>query len=172
MALTDSLSGKVKGEIDIDLVRTGEGGHTGVDKLNKKLSLILTDGSSSDQGTGFFSESFSMTTGGITISLGEATTPIAGADCNPTEDPDGKDLRAILIHNEDDTNYVTVGLGTNALTGWLGGTTPTVRINAGGFLLQTFPSDQCTLDATGDADEIKITADTAACICTVAYIFG
>ena len=172
MALTDSLSGKIKGELDIDLVRTGEGGHTGVDKLAKKVSLALTDGDSSNQATGFFSETFAMTTGGITISLGEATTPIAGADSNPTEDPDGKDLRAILIHNEDDTNYVSIGLGTNALAGWLGGTTPTVRLEAGGFLLQTFPVDQVTLDATGDADEIKITAETGTCTCLVAYIFG
>jgi len=172
MALTDSLSGKIKGEIDVDLVRTGEGGHTGVDKLSKKLSLALTDGTSSNQATGFFSETFAMTTGGITISLGEATTPIAGGDINPTEDPDGKDLRAILIHNEDDTNFVKVGLGTNALTGWLAGTTPTIEIEADGWLLQTFPVDQCTLDATGNADEIKITADTASCTCLVAYIFG
>ena len=171
MALTDSLSGTVKAEIDIDLARTGEGGHTGVDKLGKKLTLSLTDGSSSNQATGFFSESFAMTTGGITISLGEATTPIAGADCNPTEDPDGKDLRAILIHNEDDTNYVTVTTGTNALSGWLGATDEII-IPAGGFLLATFPIDQVTLDATGDADEIKITADTASCTCLVSYIFG
>lgn len=171
MALTDSLSGSIKATIDIKLARTGEAGHTGVDSLTREPTLSLTDGSGADQATGFFSEEFTFTTGGITISMGEDATPIAGGGINPTEDPDGKDLRVLLIENTDDTNYVTVTTGTNALSGWIGAT-DTIDIPAGGFLLAVFPIDKITLDATGNADEIKITANTASCVCRVTYIFG
>ena len=172
MAITDILSGTVKAEINIDLARTGGHGHTGVDKLYETSVLTLTDGDGSNEATGFFSEQFAMaTSGGTTISMGEATTPISGGSQNPTEDPDGKDLRAILIENLDDAEYITVTTGTNALVGWLTATDE-IRIPAGGCLLATFPADEVTLDATGSKDEIKITAESGTCETQVSYVFG
>jgi len=172
MAMTDVLSGTCKAEIDIRLARTGGEGHTGVDSLSEGSTLALTDGSSSNQATGFFSAQFTATTDGITIGLGDVSDPLGAAgDDAPTEDPDGKDLRAILIENLDDTNYITVSTGTNALAGWLVATDEIV-IRAGGVLFQTFPVDGVTIDETGSADEIKITANTASCAVQLTYVFG
>ncbi len=76
-----------------------------------------------------------------------------------------------MLVNEDATEYVDVGLGSSALTSWLTGTTPEIRIPAGGMLLATFPAG---LDAMNDGtdDEIKVTAQTTSCTVKIIYLFG
>ena len=172
MAMTDTLSGDITGEIRLALARTDGTGYTGTDRLARKLSLALTDGATAKKATGWFSASFTSTTGGITVAMGDASDPLGAAgDDVPSESPDGKDLRVILIENQDTTNFVTVSTGINALAGWIGAT-DTIAIPPEGFLLQTFPSDKVTLNGTGNADEIKVTANTASCTVVLSYVFG
>jgi len=171
MAIIDTLTGTVEGKLRVGLARTTTN-FNGEDIISFRKVLNLTDGASANQAVGGFSASFTATTGGITISLADSADPLGAAgDDIPTSDPEGLKLRAIMITNEDSTNYVDVAKGTNALTSWLGGTTPTVRIPAGGMLLATFPSG---LDAMNDGtdDEIKVTANSASCTVKIAYIFG
>ena len=79
-----------------------------------------------------------------------------------------------MIKNTDTTNFITITTGTNALAGWIGGTAGSdeISIPAGGCLLATFPIDMVTLDGTGDADEIKISADTTSCVVELTWVFG
>lgn len=170
-ALTDTLAGSILGRINVALTRAS-GNYTGKDVLSHEKDQSLADGSSTNQATGWFGDTFTATTGGITISLADSTDPLGSAgDSVPTEDPEGLKLRALMIENKDGTNFVDVGLGSNALTSWLTGTTPEVRIPAGGFLLVTFPAG---LDAMNDGsdDEIKVTADTASVSVNISYLFG
>ena len=172
MAITDTLSGKASAKFDFRLARLGGGGHSGEDSLYSNPTVVFTNGSGANQATGFFSSTFNVTTTGVTIGLGDADDPLGAAgDDKPTEDPDGKDLRAIMIENLDDTNYVTVTTGTNALVGWIGAG-DTIIIKPGGTLFQSFPVDGVTLDEAGSADEIKITANTATCSVKLSYVFG
>jgi hypothetical protein len=172
MALSDTLSGTIDFDVNVVLSRTF-GLATGKDNLSQKKTITLTDGSSTNQAAGWCSaSSITVTTGGITISLADEADPFGAAgDELPTSDPEGLKLRAIMIENTDSTNYITLGLGTNFITSWLGGTTPTVRIPAGGIILQTFPAG---LDAMNDGadDEIKLTANSASCVVKISYIFG
>jgi len=170
MAETTVLSGEVESKIDVGLDTT-EGGLQGRNNLPHKVVQAFSNGSGANQATGFFSSTFTATTGGITISLADIDPLGAAGDDTPTSDPEGLKLRAILIQNNDSTNFIDVGLGTNALTSWLTGTTPEIRIPAGGSLLSTFPSG---LDAMNDGadDEIKVTADTASVSVKISYIFG
>jgi hypothetical protein len=171
MAMEDTLIGAIDTKFIVQLNRSQKQ-ISGKDVLSHTLSVALSDGTGVNQAKGFFGSIFTATTGGITVSLAHATDPLGAAgDDEPSMDPDGLKLRGLLIQNLDSTNYVTVGLGTNALTSWLGGTTPTVRIPAGGFIFSTFPAG---LDAltTGSNDEIELTADTASCSVKISYIFG
>lgn len=171
MAITDTLSGTVKAELAVNLARVS-GNYTGKDTLSHTKTMTLTDGTSTNQASGWFGTSFTATTGGITISLADSADPLGAAgDDVPTSDPEGLKLRAIMIENLDTTNYVTLSLGTSAVTSWLGGTSPTVRIIAGGFLLQTFPAG---LDALNDGsdDELKLTANSASVTVKISYLFG
>lgn len=171
MALADTLYGEVQGIINVN-IKTSEGNLAGKNQLSHDAKAGLTDGSNSNQATGFCGTTLTATTGGITISLADSADPFGAAgDDTPTEDPEGKKLRAILIQNLDSTNFVTLGLGTNALTSWLGGTTPTVKIPALGFIMATMPAG---LDAMNDGtdDEITLTADTASVSVKISYIFG
>jgi len=173
MALTDSLSATIIASVDLAVNRSQSlGSFSGKDKAKVIHKNVFSDGSGTDQATGFFSSQFTATTGGITISLADSADPLGAAgDDVPTSDPEGLKLRAILITNEDSTNYVTLVPGTNAITSWFGAGTHTLRIPAGGVLLATFPAG---LDALNDGvdDEIKITADTASVTVNIAYMFG
>jgi len=150
----------------------GSGGHTGTDKITHKKTQSYTDGSSADQASGWFSTLITVTTGSTTISLADSADPTGalGSDV-PSGDPEGLKLRAIVIENQDDTNYVTLGLGSNALTSWLAGTSPTVRIPAGGILAATMPAGLDAMNDTSD-DEITLQANTASCNVKLSYLFG
>lgn len=171
MAITDTLSGEILAVINTSIATT-EGNLTGNNQLAHKVHKSITDGTTANKATGFCGTTLTVTTGGITISLADSADPFGAAgDDTPTEDPEGKKLKAILIQNLDATNYIDVGLGTNALTSWLTGTTPAIRVPAGGFILSTMPAG---LDAMNDGsdDEIKLTADTASVSVKISYIFG
>ena len=172
MAITDTFSGSLKIELEGKLARTGGGGMTGEDKLNHSKTQSFTDGSGSNNASCWLTGSFTATTDGITVSLADSADPFGAAgDDIPTADPEGLDLRAIVIQNTDTSNYVQVGLGTNGVTQWLGGTTPTIKIGPGGIFAQTFPTDIGALNDGAD-DEIKITANTASCTVKVSVLFG
>lgn len=141
--------------------------HVEVSKIN-----AFTDGTGTDQANGWFSSQFTVTTGGgVTVSLANAD-PLGGAgDDVPTSTVEGLKLRAIMICNDDATNYVTVAPGVAGVTSWIAGTTPSVRIPAGGMLLATFPAGLDALNDTTD-DELLFIANSASCICRLAYIYG
>lgn len=171
MAISDTLIGTVEGKIRVNLSRSTTN-LKGDDIISFNHVLSLTDGSGANQATGGFTASFTATTGGITISLADSADPLGAAgDDVPTSDPEGLKLRAIMLVNEDNTNYVEVSKGSNTLTSWLGGTSPTVRIPAGGMLLATFPSG---LDAMNDGvdDELTVTANIASCTVKIIYLYG
>ena len=173
MAITDSLNGSVYTKLDFALTRAQTlGGMAGKDNIIVSANQDFADGTAADQASCWLTSSFSATTGGVTISLADSADPLGAAgDDVPSADPEGLKLRAIFVANDSTTNYVELGVGTNAVTSWIEGTTPTVRIPAGGFFVQTFPSG---LDALNDGvdDEIKITADTASCTCRITVIYG
>ena len=173
MAMADTLQGTIELEWAINLIRAQSvGGVTGKDELRITKEPELTDGTGTNQATGWFSTGIDVTTGATTISLADSADPTGAlGDDVPTSDPEGLKLRAICLINTDDTNYVTVGLGANALTSWLAGTGPTVRIPAGGFLCATFPAGLDTMNDGAD-DEITLQADTATCRVELAYLFG
>ena len=118
------------------------------------------------------STTFTATTSGVTISLADSVNPLgAASDDVPTADPEGLDLRLLIIENKDDTNFITVGLGSNGVTQWLGGTDPTIKIPAGGVLVQTFPQDIGALN-DGVDDEIVIKGVTADCVVELSVLYG
>ena len=170
MSTTDELSGSIRLKINGSLTKTQDtGGVTGEDYLAISESLSLADGSSSDEATGWFSSQFTATTGGVTVSLADSADPLGGSGDNyPTEDPEGTKIKAIYIKNEDDTNYVTLGLGSNPISNWLG---TTIRIPAGSVLFQYLPDG---IDAINDGvdDELTFTANTDDCTVSLMYMFG
>ena len=171
MAMTETLSGTINAGLRISLARE-QSQISGKDTLAHNITRAISDGAGSNAATGYFGSVFTATTSGITVSLADSADPLGAAgDDVPSSDPEGLKLRAIMIENLDDTNFIDVGLGTNALTNWLTGTTPEIRIPALGFILSTMPAG---LDAMNDGadDEIKITADTASCSVRISYIYG
>jgi len=171
MALTDTLSGDLKALIELKLRRTGGGGHTGVDVLSRKPAISLTDGTGSNQAIGWFSSTFTATTSGVTISLADSSDPLGAAgDDAPTCDPEGTDLRLLMIENLDDTNYITIEKGTNGVS--FLGTTPGIKVPPGGVFFLMAGEDGLGPLNDGSNDEIKITANTADCSVAIDYVFG
>lgn len=173
MGLTDSLSGTMKVALECTLTRTISELLSGKDNLEHTVTKSITDGTGANQASCWLTGSVTATTGGVTLSLGDSADPFGAAgDDIPTADPEGLKLRTLVIENTDSANFVTVGLGTNGLAGWLAGTTPTVRIDAGGFAAHSWPSGNSSALNDGVNDEIKITANTASVICKVSVLYG
>lgn len=171
MAYADTLTATITAGINASLSTT-EGGISGSRNAVHELSKKLVDGTSSGQATGFFSDSFTATTGGITLSMADSADPLGAAgDDAPTEDPEGLKLRAMLIENQDATNFVSVKAGANADTNIFSGSTDSVKITAGGMFLWTSPAGVSAMN-DGVDDELLITADTASCTVKITYIFG
>jgi len=172
MAMTDVFKSKIEIKLDATLTRTGGGGHTGTDKLAHDFTDVLTDGSAANTASCWLSGSLSATTGGITLSLADSADPWGAAgDDTPSADPEGLQIRCLIVENQDDTNYVTLEKGTNGITGL--GTTPGIIIPAGGIFLLYSPIDGVGADISdGVDDEIKLTANTAACTCKVSVMYG
>lgn len=171
MAYADTLTGTIKAEINTQ-ISTSEGTLEGKNSLVHSVSKRLTDGSGSNQATGFFSSTFTATTGGITVSLADSADPLGAAgDDTPTMDPEGTELRAVLIENLDSTNYITVKRGTNGEASILTGGTDSIKLVAGGLFLWTCPAGDNTMN-DGSDDELLITADTASCSVKISYVFG
>lgn len=171
MALTDTLSGEILALL-APRIATIEGGIDGERLASHKKQVTLADGSSTNQATGFFSSTFTATTGGITISLADSDDPLGAAgDDTPTSDPEGLKLRAIMIENKDDTNYIKIEQGPNGLTNWLTASGDILQVPAGGVVLATFPAG---LDALTDGtdDELKISANSASVSVKISYLFG
>jgi len=173
MAITDTFSGKVRLELTGELERTNSSGsHVGTDKLGHVITETLTDGSTADKATSWFSSQFTATTGGITISLADSADPLGAAgDEVPTADPEGLKMKMIVVENLDTTNYVELTVGTNGVSNWLTGTTPALRIPATGWVAHYLPAG---IDALNDGadDEIKITADTSSCTVNISVLYG
>jgi hypothetical protein len=174
MAITDTLSGSIFAKFDLALARAQSvGGFSGKDTIVVSKNQSFTDGTGTNQATGFFSSTFTAATGaGTTISLADSADPLgASGDDVPTSDPEGTKLRGILIINNDDTNFITVKRGLNGETSILTGGTDSIKISAGGFFAWTSPAG---IDAMNDGvdDELTIIADTANCQVSIAYVYG
>ena len=110
MAIADTLSGSIYLKLNAALSRAQTyGGVAGKDALEVTHNQAYTDGTGSNQASGWFSSSLTVTTDGITISLADSEDPLGAAgDDVPTSDPEGLKLRAIVIFNDDSTNFVTL----------------------------------------------------------------
>jgi len=172
MSIADTLNASVYVKVAGALSRAQTyGGVSGKDSMEVTKTNSFTDGTGTNQASGWFSSQLTVTTGGITVSLANADPLGAAGDDAPTSAVEGLKLRAIIITNDDSTNYITVAPGTAGITSWLAGTLPTVRIPAGGMLLATFPAGLDALNDTSD-DEILLTANTDNCVCRLTYIYG
>ncbi len=177
MATADSLTALIRAEIRTSLTRSQSlGDFSGQDKYDHLVAQAVANGSGGGQASGAFASELTVTTGGITVSLADSVDPLGSAgDDVPSSDPEGLKLRAILVENRDPTdgtgNYITIAPGSNGLTSWIAGTTPTLRVPAGGVQLATFPEG---LDAMNDGsdDEILLTANTASVVCRLTYLYG
>lgn len=174
MALVDTLSGKVTMDNSVTLDRTSgtAGNVNGADLLSHKLIQSLTNGSGTNQASGFFAATFTATTGGITISLADSADPLGAAgDDIPSSDPEGLKLRAIMVENQDSTNFISFKQGTNGEPSVITGSTDAIKISAGGAFIWTSPAG-ITAMSDGVDDEILIQADTASVTVKISYVYG
>lgn len=176
MALQDSLSAIIRAEIRSSLSRIQDVGEfSGLDRYDHLAAQALTNGSGARQALGAFTSQLTVTIGGVTISLADFADPLGAAgDDQPSSDPEGTRLRAIQFENLDDPvtgNFFRIAPGANGLTSWLEGTSPTLRVPAGGVQLASFPNG---LDIMNDGvdDELLLTADTADVLARLTYLFG
>lgn len=163
--MTDVLSAVVQGKIRAALARAGE--VSGEDIYLHNVEKPMTDGSGTSQVTGAWDHRGTIPTAGVTISLA-AYDPAAGTG-NPTdgantpsEDPEGKKLKAILVENEDSTNTMTFGIGgsTYALDGILiSGSNKSIQVDPGGLFLWYSPLGTSAMN-DGVDDEVTLAADT------------
>jgi len=171
MAFTDTLTATLTAEINTKTTTT-EGSILGDRRAVHTVRNNLVDGSSSGQATGFFSSTFTATTGGITVSLADSVDPLGAAgDDTPTSDPEGLKLRAILIENRDATNFVKVKRGSNGETSILDGATDSIKLVAGAQFMWTSPAGDSAMN-DGSDDELLFTADTANVSVRLTYVFG
>lgn len=171
MAYADTLTGELQVIFNPYIITT-EGNIAGNRRGLHKITKALSDGSGTGAATGFFSTTFTATTGGITISMADSADPLGAAgDDTPTMDPEGLKLRGFLIENQDDTNYISVKSGTNGDINILDGATDSIIVTAGGFFAWNSPAGVNAM-TDGTDDEILVTADTASCSVKITYIFG
>ena len=174
MAISDTLSASIYLKLDGSLARAQTyGGVAGKDELSVSKNQAFTDGTGTNQASGWFSSTFTATTGaGITISLADSADPLGAAgDDVPTTDPEGLKLRALVIINNDTTNFITVKQGTNGEASVLTGSTDSIKISAGGFFAWTSPAGISAMNDGAD-DELTVIADTASCSTTISYLYG
>jgi hypothetical protein len=65
----------------------------------------------------------------------------------------------ICIKNTNAAQKLTVGGGTNPLTGWISGTTPTVQVGKSGIMIEFSPVDAWTVD--GSHKILRVATDSA-----------
>lgn len=173
MAQADALTALIRAEIRCSLARSqGVGDFSGLDKYDHLVAQTVANGSGDGQASGAFASEFTVTTGGITVSLADSVDPLGAAgDDVPSSDPEALKLRAILVENRDSTNFITIAPGSNGLTLWIAGTNPTLRVPPGGLQLATFPNGLDPMN-DGSDDELLFTADTASVVIRLTYIYG
>lgn len=173
MAITDTLAGSMFAKIDTSLARAQSvGGFSGKDNVTVSKNQSFTDGSGTNQASGFFSSTFTAATGGSTISLADSADPLGAlGDDVPTSDPEGLKIRGILIINNDSTNFVTVKRGVNGEASIFNGGTDGIVLSAGGFFAWTSPAGISAMN-DGSDDELLFTADTAGVSVTLTFIYG
>lgn len=171
MAFTDTLTADIVATLNPRTITT-EGSIEGNRFVAHQVKKRVTDGTSTDQATGYFGSTFTAVTGGTTISMADSADPLGAAgDDTPTSDPEGLKLRAIMIQNLDSTNFIRVKGGTNADINILTGSTDSINITAGGLFLWTSPAGVNSM-SDGVDDEILVTADTASVSTKITYIYG
>ena len=141
MAILDTLKGIFGLDNYIELTTTEEDRSGSVIVRHRELAEI-DNGTGTNQADGILHGQVTVTTGGITLSLADSADPFgSGGDSVPANgyDPEGKKVKAIIIKNEDGTNYITVAKGTNGFN-WLSGTTDTIRVPAGGWIAAYNPA--------------------------------
>ena len=136
----------------------------GGDVFNSKMEhdAHYTDGTTAGKADILFADTRTITSGGTDdLDLAGSLSNAFGATITAAE------VVAIFIKSAAaNTTNLTVGVGTNPLSGWLGGTTPTVGpIRPGGVLLraETDAAGLCAVTAgTGDILRIANASGAAA----------
>lgn len=174
--VTDTLTAIVQAKIRASLVRS-DYGPKGDDVYLQDIKKNIANGTGSSQATGAYTHTGSVPTGGVTISLAafdlvdSANNPVNGGP-PPSEDPEGKRIKGLLIENLDSTNYMTVRNTGNAITGIIGGTSTHLKIDPGGFFLWFSPTGAGPIN-DGTDDELAFFADTAEISqVRLTYVFG
>lgn len=172
IAYSDVISGKIDVRID-PILTTTEGGIDGERTASHKIVQALTDGSGSNAAVGFFSTSFTATTGGVTLSMANADPLGAAGDDFPTGTVvEGTKLKLIMFENTGDTNAATVEAGANADTNVLTGSTDEINLSInGGFFLWYSPAGISALN-DGVDDEFLIKSAASTTTIKVTFIYG
>lgn len=80
-------------------------------------------------------------------------------------------LVGAVFKNENVSQILTIGAGSNPFTAWLGGTTPTIKLGKSGVFCNFNPIDGWTVTA-GSADIITVTSDGGTDVLYSVFLFG
>lgn len=81
------------------------------------------------------------------------------------------DLVTILIVNQSTVQVLTVGAGTNPITGYLGGTTPTKTVGKSGIFLDHNPTSGYPLTG-GSSDKLQVATDGGTNVTYLIFLLG
>ena len=161
MVKTDTLSGQVRVVVKCDLAESISGLVSQGEVLEHSISKSITDGSGANQATVWLAGSFNASCGGTTVSLAGADPFGAYGDDVPTGTVEGLKLRTLIIENMDDSNHVHIKRGAAGISGFITGSTDSIRLPAGGMFLIHYPSGAGhALNDTVD-DELLVTGSSA-----------
>ena len=117
-------------------------------------TIAYTDGTGAGQADILFADTRTIVSGGTDdIDLAGALSNAFGATIAMA-----KIVSVLIISKAANTTNLTIGVGTNPVVGWLGGTTPTLGpIRPGGVFLraETAAAGVCTVTA-GTADILRV----------------
>ena len=171
MAYGDTLTGDIEVRIN-PRIATAEGGIEGKRSVSHKIIQALSDGSGANAAVGFFSTSFTATTGGVTLSMANADPLGAAGDDFPTGTVEGTKLKLIMFENTGDTNAATVEAGAAPDSNVLTGSTDEINLSIdGGFFLWYSPTGISAL-TDGVDDEFIIKSEASTTTIKVTFIYG
>jgi len=168
MAIVDTMTGQTDMQFSFTLKRAAGGYFGGSDSMNHTFSTGFTDGTGASEAQIFLTGEGTVTFGAaITLSLADSVNPLSTFSAElPTADPEATKIRMLFVKNEDDTNFITLTQGVNALTDF----NATV-IYPGGAFMWIAPSGGITIN-DGIDDEITVQADTGDCLAKIAVVYG
>lgn len=172
MAYGDTVSGSIEVRINPKLT-TIEGGIDGERSVIHKIIKNLSDGSGANAAVGFFSTTFTATTGGITLSMANADPLGAAGDDFPTGTAvEGTKLKLIMFENTGDTNAATVEAGANPDSNVLTGSTDEINLSINGGLFLWYSPAGINAMNDGADDEFIIKSAASTTTIKVTFIYG